>query len=98
MDNVNHPKHYEGETSIECIDAMELILGSEGVVSFCLGNAIKYLWRHRHKNKEEDLDKAEWYMARAVKIKPEIEHTEKFRKLVNMKETAREEYYVRSKD
>lgn len=30
--------------------------------TFCLGNAIKYLWRHEHKNGYEDLEKAGVYL------------------------------------
>lgn len=60
-DNVNHPKHYEGSCSIECIDAMRFALGDEGLAFFCAGNAFKYLWRYKFKNGQEDLDKAGWY-------------------------------------
>lgn len=68
MDNVNHPQHYEGSTSIECIDAMRLIFGDSSVTDFCLCNAFKYLWRHKSKNKKEDLDKATWYLKEAKKL------------------------------
>ena len=64
-DNVNHPKHYEGNTSLECIDVMELVFGMDAVTNFCLCNAFKYLWRHKHKNGKEDLEKARWYLNRA---------------------------------
>ena len=30
-DNVNHPKHYEGATSIECIDAMIVAFGKQAI-------------------------------------------------------------------
>ena len=31
-------------------------------MSFCMGNAVKYVWRYRSKNKPvEDLKKALWY-------------------------------------
>ena len=61
IDNVNHPAHYEASTSIECIEAMELIFDFDDVQQFCLCNAFKYIWRHKHKNGLEDLDKAQWY-------------------------------------
>lgn len=61
-DNVQHPKHYEGHTSLECIDCMELIFGTDNTAMFCLENAFKYLWRHENKNAEEDVDKAGWYL------------------------------------
>lgn len=64
-DNVNHPSHYEGNTSLECIDVMELVFGTRAMESFCVCNAFKYLWRHKHKNGKEDLEKARWYLNRA---------------------------------
>ena len=64
-DNVNHPAHYENSCSLECIDVMELIFGTEFVLNFSLGNAFKYLWRYRNKNGTEDLKKSEWYLNKA---------------------------------
>lgn len=61
-DNVNHPFHYEGSTSIECIQAMHLAFGDIGACYFCLCNAFKYVWRYKNKNGKEDLDKAQWYL------------------------------------
>lgn len=61
-DNVNHPSHYEGYTSIDCIDNMRLIFGNQRVAEFCMLNAYKYLSRHEYKNGLEDLKKAEWYL------------------------------------
>ena len=60
MDNVNHPSHYVGNT--ECIDVMEQTQGIEAVMSFCLCNAFKYLFRHKRKNGIEDVRKARWYL------------------------------------
>lgn len=64
QDNVNHPAHYECKTSIECIDAMELAFGVDAIICFCLGNAFKYIWRHKHKGGAEDLAKAQWYLGK----------------------------------
>lgn len=61
-DNVNHPSHYEGHTSIECIDAMILTFGVKRTAEYCVQNAYKYIWRHKYKNGIEDLKKAEWYL------------------------------------
>lgn len=61
-DNVNHPAHYESQTSLECIDVMEIAFGAEAVGNFCLCNAFKYLWRYKHKGGAEDVQKAEWYL------------------------------------
>ena len=58
-DNVNHPKHYNSDPSgIECIDVVKYR-------NFCIGNAIKYLWRAGLKGENtqiEDLKKAIWYI------------------------------------
>lgn len=65
-DNVNHPIHYADTCSLECIEAMEIAFGKEAVRNFCKCNAFKYLWRFKNKNGEEDLKKAEWYLAKAT--------------------------------
>lgn len=60
-DNVNNPNHYTSHPSgIECIEVTEHF-------SFCLGNAIKYLWRADLKyDAIEDLKKAAWYINREI--------------------------------
>ncbi len=64
MSNVNHPKHYNSHPSgVEAIDLCE-------VLSFNLGNALKYAWRAGCKGDEytelEDLKKAHWYVRREL--------------------------------
>lgn len=58
-ENVNHPKHYNSDPSgIECIDVVKYR-------NFCIGNAMKYLWRAGLKGENtqiEDLKKAIWYI------------------------------------
>ena len=63
-DNVNHPDHYTSHPSgIECIKVTEHM-------NFCLGNAIKYVWRAGLKGDSskqiEDLRKAAWYLEREI--------------------------------
>lgn len=60
-DPVNHPPHYNNHPSgIEAIQVCEHM-------NFCLGNAIKYIWRADHKNDDiEDLKKAVWYINREI--------------------------------
>ena len=60
-DAVNKPKHYTGHPSgIECIQITESM-------GFCLGNAVKYIWRADLKNDAiEDLRKARWYIDREI--------------------------------
>jgi len=58
IDMVNKPPHYAG-TRWEAIEIIEA-LGNQ----FRLGNALKYIFRHKMKNGEEDLKKARWYLER----------------------------------
>lgn len=60
-----NPDHYKNHTSLECIEAMEIIFGINAVIDFCVCNAWKYIWRWKNKNGTEDLDKAKWYIDRA---------------------------------
>lgn len=60
-----NPDHYKNSTSLECIEAMEIIFGINAVIDFCVCNAWKYIWRWKNKNGVEDLDKAKWYIDRA---------------------------------
>lgn len=55
-----NPTHYSSGTyeTINIIEHYEL--------DFCLGNVIKYVLRHKGKNGLEDLQKAKWYLERAI--------------------------------
>jgi hypothetical protein len=64
-DPVNHPTHYE-TGKFECIEVMEDVFGADAVKDFCICNAFKYLWRHKHKNGLEDLKKAAWYLNKVI--------------------------------
>ena len=62
-DPVNHPRHYTAHPSgVECITITEHL-------GFCVGNAIKYLWRAGLKGESavQDLKKARWYIDREIK-------------------------------
>ena len=64
-DNVNHPTHYNGK--FECIDIIEDITKDlVGIEAVCTANAIKYIWRWKHKNGIEDLRKAVWYLNKLI--------------------------------
>lgn len=56
-DPVNHPAHYtEHPSGVECIAITQHM-------NFCMGNALKYIWRADLKNDAvEDLEKAVWYL------------------------------------
>ena len=60
-DFVNHPPHYKKHPSgVECIQITEHM-------NFCLGNAVKYIWRASLKGtQKEDLEKAMWYLKREL--------------------------------
>lgn len=63
-ETVNHPPHYGGQDNpfeaIKVIDAWQL--------SFCLGNAVKYICRagKKHADAVEDLRKAAWYLQHEI--------------------------------
>lgn len=62
---VDHPKHYNQEGRMECIQEMELMFGKMEVETFCRLNAYKYFYRAGTKEgeaKEKDLAKAQWYL------------------------------------
>lgn len=65
-DKINHPSHFTSHPSgVECITIAEHH-------NFCIGNAIKYLWRAGLKegsNEIEDLKKAIWYIQREIERK-----------------------------
>lgn len=65
-DNIN-PRHYKNSPAkckcgqqIECIDVTRHM-------NFNLGNVVKYIWRHEHKDGVEALLKAQWYLNDEIK-------------------------------
>jgi hypothetical protein len=65
-DNIN-PAHYQRNGGLECIEAIEaMVAGWPPETAYRLGNALKYLWRHREKGGSESLQKAQWYIAREI--------------------------------
>ena len=62
MSNIENPSHYTSHPSgIECITITKHF-------NFCLGNAIKYIWRAGLKDDAiEDLRKAIWCLDREIK-------------------------------
>lgn len=66
-DMVNKPPHYH-EIGLEPIEAIEA-----WGLGFCLGNAVKYIARAKHKGAElQDLEKARWYLDREIaRLAPE---------------------------
>lgn len=71
---VSHPRHYNREGAMECIDEMELIFGPEMTMHFCLGCVFKYRYRAGLKdNGYQDLEKSDWYMRKYKELKEKIE-------------------------
>lgn len=70
MENVNHPKHYTSSPSrCECGKGIECIQITQHM-NFCIGNAIKYLWRADHKDAPiQDLEKAVWYICKEIDLR-----------------------------
>lgn len=94
-DMVNHPSHYEGTTSLECIDTMVLIFGKEDVYTGCLFNAYKYLWRYKNKgNPKQDLEKAEWYLNKAEALRLPQSYTYKERLLRELFDKEKDNWYA----
>lgn len=62
-DAVNHPSHYT-TGGIECINYIQEKLTPEEFRGYIKGNVIKYLTREQHKNGDEDIRKAQWYLNR----------------------------------
>lgn len=61
---VNHPDHYQSGDGWEVIDFIEAYR-----LNFQLGNAVKYILRCNSKNnKEEDLQKAIWYLRSEIAL------------------------------
>jgi hypothetical protein len=62
FDIINRARHYNVSPSgVECIEVIEHM-------NFCLGSAMKYIWRAGEKDgKLQDLQKARYYIDREIK-------------------------------
>lgn len=68
-DPVHKPRHYRSHPSgMECIQVTEHM-------NFCLGNAMKYLWRADLKGGVEDLEKAAWYINREIDRRKKVQNS-----------------------
>ena len=67
---VNDPPHYT-QGPIHCIDAMISAFGTDAVVTFCLLNAFKYMWRSttHERGVVENVQKGMYYMKKASELK-----------------------------
>lgn len=81
-DEVNKPPHYTKHPSgVECIEITEHM-------NFCLGNAIKYIWRAGLKTDDpiKDLKKAAWYIEREIKCISKQDRKEALNELTRVSE------------
>lgn len=70
-EHVNHPNHYNNY-SIEVIDMMKAIWGTDNLITFCEMNAFKYRMRLGTKPNnsiEQDINKEKWYLNKAKELK-----------------------------
>ena len=75
---IDHPRWYNRENAIECIDEMVLVFGEETTAHYCLLNCWKYRYRAGLKNNGyEDLEKSDWYMRKYKELKEKIETKKK---------------------
>ena len=83
MENpITNPAYYRKHPSkIECINITEHM-------NFCLGNAIKYIWRADYKNNDiEDLEKAIWYIKREICLREQKKELNLQNKKIDKDET-----------
>ena len=69
-DLVNHPNHYTFG-SIEVIDYIRDKMTPDEFQGYCMGNILKYISRHKHKNGVEDLKKAQVYLGWLIESEEE---------------------------
>ena len=67
-DMVNSPKHYALPGDMEVIDVEVATQGVEAVKEHCVCAAIEYLLRHKKKNGDEDVRKAQWWLSKYVEL------------------------------
>ena len=58
---VDKPTHYTSG-AVECIDAIRSTLTADEFRGYLKGNIMKYVWRERLKNQDQDLQKAAKYL------------------------------------
>ena len=58
---VDKPTHYTSG-AVECIDAIRSALTPDEFRGYLKGNIMKYVWRERLKNQDQDLQKAAKYL------------------------------------
>ena len=61
MDEITKPKHYT-QGKVECLDAIESMIGRESFIDYLRAQIMKYTWRLKDKgNPVEDAGKLHFY-------------------------------------
>lgn len=68
-DMVNHPKHYNRDGAMECIEEMIVVFGIVPTYHFCRLNAWKYRYRQNDKGGLLDMEKSDNYIRKAAELK-----------------------------
>ena len=66
-DYVNSQPHYKAG-NIECIDAIQQSMQPDAFFGYLKGNIQKYVWRYEMKKGVQDLEKAQWYLNKLIKV------------------------------
>ena len=68
---VHNPLHYQSKVAglhIDALTCMRAALGDSKVKSFCIGNALKYVFRSSSKGQDKDIRKAIWYLEKFLEL------------------------------
>ena len=66
MNEILKSKHYT-QGNVECLDAIDSMLGESGLIDFYRTQIVKYMWRLRDKGAPlKDAQKARFYLERLI--------------------------------
>lgn len=71
LSQVDHPKHYQQDGRLECLEEMLLMFGKENVITWCRMTAYKYYYRagnKEHESADKDRAKAMFYLNYVKKL------------------------------
>lgn len=68
------PNYYH-KNGTDVIEMIEKLRGEQAAKEFCIGNVLKYTIRYDEKNGVEDLQKAQTYIARLMKLEGESDES-----------------------
>lgn len=68
MNKKTNPNYYR-RGGIECLDVITATQGIAAAECFCIGNAFKYIYRHKMKDGDADIGKAIWYLTKYLELR-----------------------------